>query len=154
MRKMSKKEAGEGMPMEERERILSEVNELTEKNVNSWADLYDNLRRSANLYFQKPSERTADQAAATLLAFVDTLERFPEEGDAQVLAKHMNRTLAIEPERIGLGISTKEQHEAAEEKQLGEMRKALEMLVGLGELVQSIQDDKDEMPSSDGRVLH
>lgn len=70
--------------------------------ITSWDDLYTMLLEQTAVFLERGDHYTATHVINVLSLFVHALRDLPEESDALVIVKHINRLMIMEPERTGL----------------------------------------------------
>jgi len=122
---------------------FDEAVKWAEEHVSSWSDLFGMIHRTMNNFHQTGADPDAGIALFTSYAFVVTMEMFPEEGDALVIAKHMMRLLYLEPEKMGAQVTVI----AAEDVQ-----KAAEVMRLMGGVAEA--QEEPEEPEAPKQWLH
>lgn len=157
----TKKADGSAARATEKEEFLSSLDEYADRHINSWADLYRMLLRYIHRYFSGPSKHNADFSLALMLAFVLALEDLPEEGDARVIAKRLNRILVMETERTGIEIVTSLPEKTPLPQSAAEVLSLVNALaatmqdsLSAGEGPDIDLDEPSPLTTSKGKVLH
>jgi hypothetical protein len=114
--------------LKEREVFLEKLDAQAEHRIRNWADLYTGLKQQIHTYIDSPSKEAADFTITLLHCFVLALEDLPDEGDAQVIYKHINKLLIMGEERTGAYLLVGA--EAEEERRLRDASAAAEVALG------------------------